>query len=127
MLLKITALSICILLSLPIASKLFARIVWFLFPYSSLALSLRSTVAAIIIARSLSAENSELLYTDRLGRTCVNVYHSVHGGFDFEDIGYVTEELFSRLAERLAPQMGYTRSFTVTHDDRTVFQFWNDR
>lgn len=125
MLLKIIASIILILLFLTFASKLLVRIIWFLFPYSGVSLKLRTIVVGKHIARHLTlGEESPLCYQNRFGRTCVVIPHSAHGGFSFEDIGYITEELFSLLAMQLAPHFGYTRGTVFIEDGVSVFQFW---
>ena len=51
--------------------------------------------------------------------------HDVHMGFMTEDIGYMTSELFSLLAEDLAPHLGYDKGAARVQDDLTIFQFWD--
>ena len=79
-----------------------------------------------IIAKQLHiGEASPLCYKNRFGRTCVVVPHSSHAGFSFEGIGYITEELFNLLAERLAPTFGYTRGVVFYEEETSVYQFWD--
>lgn len=125
MLLETIAFILVILLSLPIVSKLFVRIVWFLFPYSSLALQLRTIIVGKLIATHMKlGKESPQYYRTHYGRACVRILHTEHGHSP-GDIGYITEELFGLLAQNLAPHLGYTRGVVFIEEDASVFQFWD--
>ena len=125
MLLKTIALIVFILVSALLLSKLFVRIIWFLFPYSALSLKLRLIIVSQILAKHLKLKEAPQYYRNAFGRDCVRIEHSEYGGMNSDDIGYVTEELFNLIASRFADYFGYTRGVVFVEDDASIFQFWS--